>query len=339
MSRGLGLQDLIEAAKANDCKALEEILQKFPSQVDYTSRGVTALQQASYYGHIEAMKILIRLDADLDFSDLSNDWTPLHYAVEGNQPMAVHFLLRSHANVGEKNMEGLTPPQIAYRKKLRECIKEFKSFDSNIVFKVDETKAPVIEDVESPAPQEESIPVIEVSKNERLKKVDDADRCIYCAERTAIITFRPCHHNYSCFECSAVQQVCQCGEPIEDRSIGDDEKVRSYIKDVKEFRSGYGQSQRKVEDLTKRLEKAEDMVKCNICLVNPIDCSLNCGHTFCVECVKKMENTRNPTYRTPYVCPVCKLTSRYKRLYFRWDDTSYGNHRQNTYHTHFNHHE
>lgn len=61
--------------------------------------------------------------------------------LQRNQPESVKLLLKSGANYHEKNAVGLTPPQLAFSKKLKDCNIVFLEFDPKVAFKVLECDA------------------------------------------------------------------------------------------------------------------------------------------------------------------------------------------------------
>ena len=74
-----------------------------------TSKGSTALKEASFYGHDEIVRLLIEKGADVNMGD-EGGWTPLIDAASKGKIGAVNALLESEdIEVNKCNNEGSTP--------------------------------------------------------------------------------------------------------------------------------------------------------------------------------------------------------------------------------------
>jgi len=142
---------LAEAAAVGDLHEIARNLSLNPVQIDdFTSDGFTALGYAAFFGHAEAVKML--LDAGADPSIPSNNglrvlpihsamagehkemarlllergggwneasgggWTPLHYAAHYGDVETARFLLGLGADIQTSNREGKTPRDLALEK-------------------------------------------------------------------------------------------------------------------------------------------------------------------------------------------------------------------------------
>jgi E3 ubiquitin-protein ligase mind-bomb len=110
------------------------------------------------------------------------------------------------------------------------------------------------------------------------------EMCVMCKEEEASVTMRPCGHMY-CQACCRRPKVCfECKSSIESREGMEPEKTSS----VKESASPGGSQQ-----------------SCAICLTEPRNTALQCGHLLCWDCAQRVDH-----------CPVCrKFVSHRIRLF------------------------
>jgi ankyrin repeat protein len=111
------------AASRNNTGAMKVLLEHGAdvNQKILTS-GATALILAAHTGFIEAMKVLVDFDADLDAYDLDRR-TALHKACESGHLKAVELLLDNFATVDCIDQKGYTPLMIAVRQGLLPIVK------------------------------------------------------------------------------------------------------------------------------------------------------------------------------------------------------------------------
>lgn len=93
---------------------ITKLLLKAKAKVDNTGPdGETALLRASSNGNIAVMKILINAGANVNVSHKSNLGSPLYMASFYDKPEAVRLLLKHGANINYLNMTKDTPLYIA----------------------------------------------------------------------------------------------------------------------------------------------------------------------------------------------------------------------------------
>ncbi|KAM6402544.1 E3 ubiquitin-protein ligase MIB2 isoform 3-T5 [Rhynochetos jubatus] len=88
---------LVICAALNNAAKVRELLQKYPDKVDIKDQGRTALQIASYQGHLDVVKILLQAHATVNLRDEEGD-TALHYAAFGNQAEVARVLIGKGAS-------------------------------------------------------------------------------------------------------------------------------------------------------------------------------------------------------------------------------------------------
>jgi ankyrin repeat protein len=82
------------------------------TSVPETSYEMTPLHSAAWYGEVEAARILLEHNADIEIPDI-HGWTSLHEASEGGQPNVVRLLLSHGANINARDKGGSTPLHLA----------------------------------------------------------------------------------------------------------------------------------------------------------------------------------------------------------------------------------
>ncbi|KAM7491815.1 hypothetical protein LguiA_034736 [Lonicera macranthoides] len=78
---------------------------------DYNGR--TALQYACWHGEVECIKVLLDARAEVDLLDMNNKNTLLHYAAAFGGRESVELMLENGALVTLKNLDGMTPVDLA----------------------------------------------------------------------------------------------------------------------------------------------------------------------------------------------------------------------------------
>ncbi|XP_076175196.1 uncharacterized protein LOC143150636 isoform X2 [Ptiloglossa arizonensis] len=102
------------AAKKDDCKAADLLLQN-DHKPDVTSKsGFTPLHIAAHYGNEEVARLLIKRGADVNHLAKHNI-SPLHVAAKWNKNNMVKVLLENSAQIDVKTRDGLTPLHCAAR--------------------------------------------------------------------------------------------------------------------------------------------------------------------------------------------------------------------------------
>ncbi|XP_012285655.2 LOW QUALITY PROTEIN: ankyrin-2 [Orussus abietinus] len=102
------------AAKKDDCKAADLLLQN-DHKPDVTSKsGFTPLHIAAHYGNEEIARLLIKKGADVNYLAKHNI-SPLHVAAKWGKNNMVKILLENSAMIDAKTRDGLTPLHCAAR--------------------------------------------------------------------------------------------------------------------------------------------------------------------------------------------------------------------------------
>ncbi|XP_032691621.1 ankyrin-2 isoform X2 [Odontomachus brunneus] len=102
------------AAKKDDCKAADLLLQN-DHKPDVTSKsGFTPLHIAAHYGNEEVGRLLIKRGADINYLAKHNI-SPLHVAAKWGKNNMVKVLLENSAQIDGKTRDGLTPLHCAAR--------------------------------------------------------------------------------------------------------------------------------------------------------------------------------------------------------------------------------
>lgn len=101
-------QTIHEAARKGDKVSIEEFLNKGVQVNKRDNLGFTPLDFASWYGHLDIVKILIANGADVGSRD-KNLMTPLHWASAYGRKEVAEFLIEEDADIHAKNQNGGTP--------------------------------------------------------------------------------------------------------------------------------------------------------------------------------------------------------------------------------------
>lgn len=109
--RRKGKRALLAAEKGN-LFDLVRLIHDNPSLVNYADPdGYTPLHRASYSGHLDCVKYLVRHGANIE-AKTSDDWRPLHCAARWNNVEVAEFLIRQGADVNAKSSGNNTPLHI-----------------------------------------------------------------------------------------------------------------------------------------------------------------------------------------------------------------------------------
>ncbi len=110
-------RDLFEAASFGDVQRVTELLAMNSASVDARSGdGFTALHLAAFFGHAEAVRLLVTHGAEVDAH--GSGWmtgTALHSAVSGRRVDVVRLLLEAGADPNARQAGGWTPSHAAAR--------------------------------------------------------------------------------------------------------------------------------------------------------------------------------------------------------------------------------
>lgn len=99
--------------------------------MDCVSGGKTCLQVSAHQGHVDLVKHLLALGANVNVVDKEGDST-LHYAAFGNQPEIMRILLQHNANIDVLNSSHCSALHISAHKKPPHCVKVLLEFGANV---------------------------------------------------------------------------------------------------------------------------------------------------------------------------------------------------------------
>lgn len=122
---------LVREAALGRLNYVKEYLEAHPDQVDCMSAGKTCLQVAAHQGHINIIKYLLSVRANVNIVDKEGDST-LHYAAFGNQPEIMRILLVNGAHINVVNSSRCSALHISAHKKPPHCVKVLLEFGANV---------------------------------------------------------------------------------------------------------------------------------------------------------------------------------------------------------------
>ncbi|XP_069121341.1 E3 ubiquitin-protein ligase MIB2-like isoform X2 [Argopecten irradians] len=126
--------NIVQAAAQGNLSDVQAVLKKDRSQVDRTVEDKTALQLASYEGHVKVVELLLEYKAKTDKADKEGD-TALHFAAFGKEKGTLQLLLKSGAKLNVINKKGQTALHVAVGKGSDECTKLLVSKGANVNIK------------------------------------------------------------------------------------------------------------------------------------------------------------------------------------------------------------
>ncbi|KAG9288297.1 hypothetical protein G9A89_021328 [Geosiphon pyriformis] len=94
-----------------------------PNAKDHDGR--TPLHDAAFEGHFDAVQVLLAFKGDPNIEDRTKKNTPLHEAARKGHVTIVDLLLQAGAQPNLKNLEGITPLNIAKSEEVKIIIKRF----------------------------------------------------------------------------------------------------------------------------------------------------------------------------------------------------------------------
>lgn len=111
IKRYKGDLDIFEAATVGDLDTLRSKVKLHPEHLnDFSSDGFTLLGLAAYFGHSDAIRLLLENGADPNVT-ANNPMrvAPLHSACAASSYEIAELLIKAGANVNAKQMRGVTP--------------------------------------------------------------------------------------------------------------------------------------------------------------------------------------------------------------------------------------
>ena len=100
------------AAEKGHCFELAQRIWEDPTLVNYADLdGYTALHRASYGGHIDCAKFLVRHGANIE-AETNEHWRPLHCAVRWNNVEVAEYLVKQGADINATSTGDNTPLHI-----------------------------------------------------------------------------------------------------------------------------------------------------------------------------------------------------------------------------------
>lgn len=122
---------LVREAALGRLDYVKQHLDAHPDQVDCLSAGKTCLQVAAHQGHVNIIKYLLSVRANVNIVDKEGDST-LHYAAFGNQPEIMRILLLHGAHINVVNSSLCSALHISAHKRPPHCIKVLLEFGANV---------------------------------------------------------------------------------------------------------------------------------------------------------------------------------------------------------------
>lgn len=122
---------LVREAAQGRLDYVKPYLDAHPDQVDCMSAGKTCLQVAAHQGHIQIVKYLLQLNANVNIVDKEGDST-LHYAAFGNQPEIMKILLLNGAQINVLNSSHCSALHISAHKKPPHCVRILLEFRADV---------------------------------------------------------------------------------------------------------------------------------------------------------------------------------------------------------------
>jgi ankyrin repeat protein len=112
-----GEEEFILAAKEGDAQKIEAFLANNPDLIRATDSemGATALHWAAIYGKKEAVRVLLRHNAEVNATE-RHAGTTMHWACHFNDPEVIDWLLDKGARIDHANQMGRTPLLVAARR-------------------------------------------------------------------------------------------------------------------------------------------------------------------------------------------------------------------------------
>ncbi|KAG4068069.1 hypothetical protein HA402_011402 [Bradysia odoriphaga] len=122
---------LVREAAQGRLDYVQHYLGQYPEQVDVMSAGKTCLQVSAHQGHMQLVKYLLSLGANVNVVDKEGDST-LHYAAFGNQPEIMRVLLMHGAEINVLNSSHCSALHISAHKKPPQCVRILLEYGADV---------------------------------------------------------------------------------------------------------------------------------------------------------------------------------------------------------------
>ncbi|XP_063965688.1 ankyrin-2-like isoform X1 [Lytechinus pictus] len=159
--------DLLKAAEIGDLRRVSEILSSSPEKVNVKLGGKNALHKASLHGHRDVVKALLEAGADIEITT-DDGHTPLHLAVEGDEPAVTKYLLEEGADMNKVNVRNMSPLHRAASRNHVDCARILINHGCNVN----------MQDYQKDTPLHDAITKNSVDVAELLLKVPSIDTSI-----------------------------------------------------------------------------------------------------------------------------------------------------------------
>lgn len=137
--------DVFDTAAAGRTRGLAELLDADPELARaWSSDGFTALHLAAFFGHDEAVELLLRHGAEVDVVARNSDLqvAPLHSAAAGGHAKIVGILLEHGAAPNVRQGGGYTPLHAAAQNGDRESVEALLESGADLALADDEGRTP-----------------------------------------------------------------------------------------------------------------------------------------------------------------------------------------------------
>jgi ankyrin repeat protein len=103
---------LFAAARSGCLPVLDKLLEDGADVNQVSGTGVSALNYAIHYDHLDTVQFLIEHEADVNMGD-RRQWTPLHLAVRNRNTALIPLLVDAGADLEVRDRDGHTPLMVA----------------------------------------------------------------------------------------------------------------------------------------------------------------------------------------------------------------------------------
>ena len=136
---------IFEAASIADIATIGKLIDQNPDQVNsFSPDGFTALGLASFFGHLEIVKLLLSKNADPNLA-ANNQFkvAPIHSACAVSNYDITEILIKNGADVNARQMEGVTPLHSAAHNGQTKLVKLLIDNGADINSKMDNGHTPL----------------------------------------------------------------------------------------------------------------------------------------------------------------------------------------------------